>query len=88
MNFKEPRDPNTKSIMADFRRLDPAENWPCHVGGGECLESAVEAHDDGAGGEFFVCAKHSPEVQALGKLLAEMTPEQLSKFETAVKGAE
>ena len=68
--------------------MDPSENWPCHVGSGECKEPAVEAHDDGSGGEFLVCATHMPEVHALGRLIVEMTPEHVQNFEKAIDKAE
>jgi hypothetical protein len=89
MNFKPPRDPNTKSgLETPLRRMGAHEGWPCHVGGGECREPAVEAHDDYSGGEFLVCAKHLPEVHALGKLIAEMTENEMAGFKAAVDEAE
>ena len=81
MKYKAPRDPNTPSgFEIPLRRMDPSENWPCHVGEGESHEPAIEAHDDGSGGEFLVCAKHLPQLHAIGKLFAEMTPAQIYEF--------
>lgn len=89
MNYKPPRDKNTKSgFEVPLRRMDPSQNWPCHVGSGECKEPAVEAHDDGSGGEFLVCSKHMPEVNAMGKLIEEMCPKDVQKFSTLVTQAE
>lgn len=88
MKFKAPRDPNTKSIMLKIRDIPPGEYWPCHVGSGECQEPAIEAMDDARGGEFLVCAKHLPEVEALGKLMAEMTQGDISRFTAAIDRAE
>jgi len=86
MNFKAPRDPNTESPFEKLRDAKPGEI--CSVGSGECTEQAVEVQDDTEGGEFFLCAIHVKEFHALGKLIAEMPPSQISKFENAVKDAE
>lgn len=84
MNFKAPRDPNTQPDVLKLRDLPESENWPCHVGSGECKESAVEVHDDGAGGEFLICRKHLPEFYAFAKLVAEMTPKQIKNLDDAI----
>lgn len=85
MNFKAPRDPNTPTMIKILRTYSPDENFPCHVGSGECSEPAVQAHDDGAGGEFLVCAKHLPEVEAFAKLVNEMSKAQLQNISNEVK---
>lgn len=84
MNFKKPRDPNTKPDHAKLRDVYDFENIRCEVGSGECHRLAVESQDNGEGGEFFLCADHAKEFSALGKLIAEMTPNQMSNFENAV----
>ena len=77
LKFKPPRDSNTQSVVLKLRDVSIEERKSCGVGGGECHNFAVESHDDGAGGEFFVCSYHLEEVYAFGKLIAEMTPNQL-----------
>lgn len=86
LNFKPPRDPNTKSILLVLRQLAPGEG-ACRVGGGECTNPAAVAYEDGSGGEFHVCAEHAPEVEALGKLVAEMTQNQVQAFQSAIDEA-
>lgn len=86
MKFKAPRDPNTKSIVEKLR--DVKDGSICQVGSGECFNIAVEAHDDGGGGEFLVCREHLAEVYALGKLIAEMTPAQTVQFARAITKSE
>jgi hypothetical protein len=88
MNFKAPRDPNTKPSIVVLRTIPPGSPEICQVGSGECHEPAIEAHENGEGGEFFVCAKHLPEIHALGKLIAEMTREQLLEFEKIIKSVQ
>jgi len=88
MKFKEPRDPNTKSVILKLRDIPESEHWPCHVGGGECHNNAVEAQDDGQGGEFLVCRYHLEEVYAFGKLIAEMSNNQMNELEALIKDAE
>ncbi len=87
MNFKSPRDPNTKSNEYKIRDIGPDENLRCQVGSGECPEPAIEAYDNGECGEFRLCAKHLPEFHALSKLIAEMTPNQISDFDAAITKA-
>lgn len=88
MKFKDPRDPNTKSVVLKLQDIPADENWPCHVGGGECHHPAVEAHDNGEGGEFLVCAQHLEEVYAFGRLLAEMTEAEMARLESKISEAE
>lgn len=88
MNFKPPRSADTKSNLLVLRRPDPSEGLICQVGSGECNNPCVEIHDDGAGGEFRVCAQHAPELEALGKLIAEMTPNQIESFATIIESKE
>lgn len=88
MNFKSPRDPNTPTGIKVIRTFRADENFPCHIGSGECSEPAVEAHDDGSGGEFLVCAKHLPEVEAFSKLVNEMSKAQMQKLSNEIKKAE
>lgn len=85
MNFKPPRDPNTPDGVLVLRIPGPGEL--CQVGSGECTKPAAEAHDNGAGGEFLVCADHAIEVRALSRLINEMTPNQIAQFEGAIAKA-
>lgn len=66
MNFKEPRDPNTKVPDWKIRDVLPSGGIRCQVGSGECTELAVESQDDGTGHEFKALD------QAIAK--AESTP--------------
>lgn len=86
--LKAPRDPNTPSSVLVLRKIAPEENILCQVGSGECSELAVEAHDAGHGQEFYVCAKHVPEVHAFSKLVAEMTPAQMQKLQGLIQEEE
>lgn len=88
MNFKSPRDPNTQSIMVKVRDVHPHEGRLCQCGSGECSSLAVESLDNGEGGEYFVCEDHAKEAYALGRLIAEMTNDQVAQFESAIKKAE
>lgn len=88
MNFKPPRDPNTPSPMLILRQVIESENILCEVGSGECQNLASEAHDDGEGGTFYVCAQHAIEVHALGKLVSEMTTNQIESFTQAIAAAQ
>lgn len=88
MNFKAPRDPNTKVPDWKIRDVLPSEGIHCQVGSGECLELAVESQDDGSGHEFFVCSQHAKEMIALEKLIAEMTPNQIKAFDGVIRNAE
>jgi len=87
VKFKKPRDPNTKVPNFKIRDLDADEHRRCFVGSGECENPAVEAQDDGEGKEIYVCAEHVAEMLALGKLIAEMTPNQLRQFDNAIANA-
>jgi hypothetical protein len=88
MNFKRPRDPNTRATNWKLRDLDPKDNFKCFVGRGECDNPATEVQSDGFGGECFVCAEHAKEMAALDVLMQEMTPNQIQAFENAIKKAE
>lgn len=88
LNLKAPRDPNPPTGIVVLRTFQPEENFPCHVGSGECLEPAIESHDDGSGGEFFVCATHLSEVKVLSQLVNEMSKAQMDALHTAIKKAE
>ncbi len=84
LNFKAPRDLNTKSVCLKIRDIASGEYWPCHVGGGECCKPAIEAHDDGNGGEFLICKDHIEEVYAFGKLVAEMSMSQCAGLQALI----
>lgn len=88
MKFKEPRDKNTDPHLLKLRDVSLSENVQCEVGRGECKNLAVECHDDGCGGPFFLCAQHVEEFIALSKLIYEMTPNQISNFALAMEKAE
>lgn len=88
MNYKEPRDPNTPSCVLKLRDIPEGEYWPCHVGSGECKNPAIESHDNGNGGEFLVCKEHLPEVHAFGKLINEMSLNELKNFESIINDSE
>lgn len=88
LNYKAPRDPNTKSVVEKVRDVAESERVQCQVGSGECSNLAVEAQDDGSGGLFFVCRDHLSEVYAFGKLVAEMTPFQMSELDRLITSAE
>lgn len=77
-----------EGLVKVLRTFPDGENWPCHMGSGECSEPAVEAHDNGAGGEFLVCAKHAKEVRLYAKIVEGMGPEQLKKFQQAIEDNE
>jgi len=85
MQFKRPRDPNTDPGLEKIRDVLPSENIQCQVGMGECKNLAVEAQDNGEGGQFFLCEEHAKEFRQFATLVAEMTPNQVKKLERAIK---
>jgi hypothetical protein len=88
LKYKKPRDPNTQSVLPIKRTVGPEEKVLCQVGGGECREPATACYDDEEGGEFFACAAHVVEMEAFGKLVAEMPPVQLSHLSELIIEAE
>lgn len=72
-------------IVGKLRDIDPGDCWPCHVGSGECKSPAVEAHDDGQGGEFLVCRDHLPGVYAFAKLVYDLSDAEREKLSEAIK---
>ncbi len=51
--------------MRASTNLPAHENWPCHCGSGECKAPATNSHDDGQGGDFFLCNEHQAEFEAM-----------------------
>lgn len=72
--------------MSD-RRLSPGESRPCFVGSGECLINAAYEIDDGSGGREYICIPHKIEFERMEKMIASMSPEQVSRFKAAVDEA-
>ena len=69
------------------RDIPEGENWPCHVGSGECLRPAVKILDGAGEGDFYVCAEHLPEVMAFEKMLEER-PELMAPLRKAIEELE
>lgn len=64
-----------------LRTVPPEENWPCHVGSGECHRPGVRVCDDGSGGEFFVCDEHTAWAESVMQSLIAMSPDELAALE-------
>jgi hypothetical protein len=87
MKFKEPRCKDTDPHLMKIRDVAPSENIRCEVGSGECSELAIESQDNGCGGEFFLCKQHAIEFEQFARLVAEMTPNQVTVLEDSIKKA-
>jgi hypothetical protein len=66
------------------REIPAHENWPCHVGSGECQTPARYVMDDGDGGDFYMCKAHYIEVKAFEAMVAGKTPEDCAFLEALI----
>lgn len=68
-----------------LRTYSPDENFPCHAGGGACRNPAVEAHDDGNGKEFLVCAEHLKMIHEFADFVKELGDAELKALTKAIR---
>jgi hypothetical protein len=75
-------------MLVKVRDVAPEEGLRCECGSGECHMLAVEVQDGGGEGTIALCEQHAAEFRAFAVLVAEMTPDQFNKLESAVSAAE
>ena len=75
-------------IFTVLRTMGADENWPCHVGSGDCLSPAIVAVHDEEQGEFLLCEKHIPDILHFEKQVRKMRFQDIKRLEEVIKSLE